>query len=112
MLTNRTTENFNLRSELKRLGPRIPFDKIEAGGVYHIPPILELKRKVILVTEHCGSYIKCYVEEDGKSMYSEWIYDYELQSKFIVPYRRKSQKLSISKKGNESDNTTDDGLPF
>lgn len=111
MSTSRTTQDFHLRSELKRLGPRIPFDKIEVGGIYHIPPILELKRKVILVNEHCGSYIKCYVEEEGKSMYSEWIYDYELQAKFIVPYMREFQKISISKKGNECDDTTDD-LPF
>ncbi len=104
----RSSLDFKVRSELKRLGRRVEFSCIKEGEVYHIPPLLELRRKTILVEKNLGQYIKCVVEEDGKpAAYNEWIYDYELQAYFITPYKR-----NFSKKINTENANDKDDLPF
>ena len=105
---NRSSMDLNIRSELKRLGRRMNFTDIKVGEIYHIPAILELRRKTILVEENHNTYLKCIVEEDGRpDSFKEWIYDYELQSYFIVPYNRNLTKKKVSAKDDDND-----GLPF
>ena len=88
----RETTDFSIRTKLKEIGKGVDFSTIKEGDIFHIPRILEIPRKTVLVQKVCGNNIRCEVEVEGGAMQNEWIYDFELQSKFMVPYKEYLRK--------------------
>ena len=80
------------RAYMKKIGTGVEFSKIRQGDTYHIPPLSGIGRKTVLVEEVEPTRIKCMIEDCYGYVRSEWIYDFELQSKYLLPYKYELNK--------------------
>lgn len=84
-----TTYPYEKRDAIMRLECQIPWGKIKVGEVYHIPPIMEMKRKDILVTS-ITEFSLNYREllKDGKiSQGVQTLYPTSMQTRFLTQHK-------------------------
>ena len=75
------------RVYLKKIGTGVNLSDIKVGDIYHIPPLLGVGRKTVVVEEIGQNRIKCLIEDSFGYVHSDWIYDFETQSKYFLPYK-------------------------
>lgn len=84
-MTTRSVQE--LKSELQKLAHHTPWEKIEVGETYHIPPIISLERRDILILDKDEDYIS-YKRIDDIEKKESKMHRTSVFSRFLV--KRKS----------------------
>lgn len=80
--------DFEKRIKLREFGEKLPstekWNNIKVGGIYHLPPLLESKRKDIKVLSKSTYFIRIQDIHD-KDQKTGYIYNYDIESNYLIP---------------------------
>lgn len=80
-ISNKTVKD--MKTELQKIPSIIPWEKVEVNKIYHIPPIISLKRREIIITDKDDNSAK-YRRVDGTETQEGVLHKTSVLARFLV----------------------------